>query len=96
MSNIPNDPYTGGIPMVPLKVTQTPDGYEVTSTHYPGKVWKGPDEQTAIRAQQVEVKELHGKRETHLHQAKAKWMIEEEAKKADKSLRIPDKFKNPA
>ena len=89
--NIPDEVYSQSVPNVPLRVKQTPEGYEVTSTHFPGKVWTGKDEQTAIRAQQVEVKEMYGKREAHLAMHKSKWMVEEETKKATPGLRVPEK-----
>jgi hypothetical protein len=91
--NIPEDIYADSVPHVPLKVTQTPEGYEVTSVTFPGKVWKGGDEQTAIRAQQVEVKELMSKRAVHAQQHRPKWQLEEEVKKSTPGLRVPEKSK---
>ena len=95
MANIPETPYEGNM-AVPLRLTNTPDGtVEVTSTHFPGKIWTGKDEQTAIRAQQVDVKEMFGKRTIQDHQQQPTWMKAELAKKAEKGLRVPEKSKLP-
>lgn len=90
--NIPNDAYHSGQPAFPVKVKKTDKGdYEVTSTHFPGKSWRGKDEQSAMKSHVAEIRALHGAKEIHKVANQPKAFIEEKAKKTDKNLRKPEK-----
>lgn len=90
MSQIPEDVYQGA-PNVPVKVAKKGNEYHVTSSHFPGKVWTGPDEQTALLRHRKEINKLHGERKLHEHMSSPKWQGEEAAAKGKGGLKQPQK-----
>lgn len=74
-----------------LKIKKVGAEYHATSLAHPGKIWKGADEQGAIKAHLTEMHALTGKRQLHTIRMKPKFETDEEAKKAAGGARVPEK-----